>query len=53
MLSNESLASEILSHGAYVCLRAAEGAESPPPAAALAALTERLGLRNECDPAHV
>jgi len=50
MLSNESLASEILSHGAYVCLRAAEGAGSPPPPAALATLMERLGLRNEFDP---
>ena len=50
MLSNESLASEILSHGAYVCLRMVESAGSPPPAAALVALTERLGLRNEFDP---
>ena len=50
MLSNESLASEILGHGAYVCLRRIEGAAPPPSAAPLAALTERLGLRNEFDP---
>ena len=50
MLSNESLASEILSHGAYVCLResTAPGRRRRPPP--LVALTERLGLRNEFDP---
>jgi len=50
MLSNESLASEILGHGAYVCLRRIEGAAPPPSVAPLASLTERLRLRNEFDP---
>ena len=50
MLSNESLASEILGHGAYICLRAVDGAGPLPAAGPLAALTERLGLGNEFDP---
>src|SRR5262244_2369505 len=50
MLSNESLASEVLSHGAYVCLRRVTGAGPTPDVASLAVLTERLGLRNEFDP---
>jgi hypothetical protein len=52
MLSNESLASEILGHGAYVCLRRVEGAAAPPATAPLRSLTERLGLRNEFEPDH-
>ena len=50
MLSNESLATEVLGHGAYVCLRALDRAGARSSAAPLAALTERLGLRNEFDP---
>jgi hypothetical protein len=50
MLSNESLASEVLGHGAYVCLRKVTGGGLAPDVAPLAALTERLGLRNEFDP---
>jgi hypothetical protein len=49
MLTNESLASEILGHGAYICLRKVAGA-GPAPVAPLTALTEHLGLRNEFDP---
>ena len=49
MLSNESLASEILSHGAYVCLRRVDDGAQPSAAASLTTLTERLGLRNEFD----
>ena len=50
MLSNESLANEVLGHGAYVCLGKIAGAGSVPDVAPLATLTERLGLRNEFDP---
>src|SRR5258705_12037946 len=51
MLDNSVLAGEVLRHGAYVCLRLADGADAravagaaiPPPA-------EKLGLQNEFAP---
>ena len=51
MVGDEYLATEILRHGAYVCLRA----KGPNDAAAMARapmqqLAESLGLRNEYDP---
>jgi hypothetical protein len=51
MVSDESLASEILGHGAYLCLRAAEGGDlRKAEAAPIGALAERLGLCNEFEP---
>ena len=51
MSANDVLAREILGHGAYICLRRAPGGDEPALAAApVAALAERLGLRNEFAP---
>jgi hypothetical protein len=52
MLDNSVLPREILRHGAYVCLRLADGADARAVAgAAIPALAEKLGLVNEFDPA--
>ncbi len=51
MVSDEFLASQILGHGAYLCLRAPEGSDLGRAAAApVGALAERLGLSNEFEP---
>src|SRR5262249_44575009 len=51
MLDNSVLPREILRHGAYVCVRLAEGADRHAVgAAAIPALAEKLGLVNEFDP---
>src|SRR5262249_56953457 len=51
MLDNSVLPREILRHGAYVCLRLADGADRRAvAAAAIHALAEKLGLVNEFDP---
>src|SRR5262249_57791900 len=51
MLDNSVLPREILRHGAYVCLRLADGADRRAVAgAAIPALAEKLGLVNEFDP---
>jgi hypothetical protein len=52
MLDNSVLAGEILRHGAYVCLRLADGAVDRGIAGVpIPALAEKLGLANEFDPA--
>src|SRR6266850_2284921 len=52
MLDNSVLAGEVLRHGAYVCLRLADGADARAVAgAAIPALAEKLGLQNEFAPA--
>jgi hypothetical protein len=52
MLDNSVLAGEILRHGAYVCVRIAEGADARAVAGvAIPALAEKLGLVNEFEPA--
>ena len=52
MLDNSVLAGEILRHGAYVCVRLADGADPRGVAgAAIPALAEKLGLVNEFEPA--
>lgn len=48
-VANSVPSSEILRHGAYVCLRVLEDARSAVAAAAVPSLAERLGLRNEFD----
>src|SRR5262250_3169425 len=51
MLDNSVLPREILRHGAYVCLRLADGDDRRAvAAAAIHALAEKLGLVNEFDP---
>jgi len=50
MVSDEFLASEILGHGAYLCLRRSDGDLRKAEAAPIEALAEKLGLRNEFDP---
>jgi hypothetical protein len=51
MVSDEFLAREILGHGAYLCLRRSDGGDLQSAGARrIAALAERLGLRNEFDP---
>jgi hypothetical protein len=48
MLDNSVLAGEIIRHGAYVCLRPTDGADTRALAAvAIPALAEKLGLENE------
>ena len=47
MRANDVRPAEILRHGAYVCLRVPDGARRAAAAAAVPALAERLGLRNE------
>ena len=49
-ISNDVLATEVLRHGAYLCLRVPAEARRPLAAVAVPALAERLGLRNEFDP---
>jgi hypothetical protein len=52
MLDNSVLAGEILRHGAYVCLRLSDGADTRALAdVAIPALAEKLGLANEFAPA--
>jgi hypothetical protein len=52
MGGDDVLASEILSHGAYVCLRFAQGLDRRAvTAAAIPALAEKLELANEFEPA--
>ena len=51
MLDNAVLAGEILRHGAYVCLRFADGADPRVVAAvAIPALAAKLGFENEFAP---
>src|ERR1700730_6217638 len=51
MVSDEFLASEILGHGAYLCLRRSDGGDlRKVEAAPVDALAQRLSLRNEFDP---
>ena len=51
MVSEQFLAREILGHGAYLCLRPTDGRDVRSAGAPhIAALAERLGLRNEFDP---
>src|SRR4030095_14260608 len=51
MLDNSVLPREILRHGAYVCLRLADGADPRAVSgAAIEALAEKLGLVNEFNP---
>ncbi len=47
MSGDEFLGTEILGHGAYVCLRATGAGDVRRAGAGLPALAERLGLRNE------
>jgi len=49
-VANDVRSSEILRHGAYVCLRVPDGARRAVAGAAVPALAERLGLRNEFGP---
>jgi hypothetical protein len=49
-VANDVRSSEILRHGAYVCFRVPEGERRAVAGAAVPALAERLGLRNEFDP---
>ena len=49
MRANDVRPAEILRHGAYLCLRVPDGACRAVAAAAVPALAERLGLRNEFD----
>jgi hypothetical protein len=52
MLDNSVLPREVLRHGAYACLRLADGADPRAVAAvAIPALAEKLGLVNEFEPA--
>ena len=50
MVGNEFLAREIVSHGAYLCLRRAGAGPSSDATRALDMLALKLGLRNEFDP---
>jgi hypothetical protein len=51
MVSEEFLAREIVGHGAYLCGRRADGSDVRSAGAGrIAALAERLGLRNEFEP---
>jgi hypothetical protein len=48
--TDESGAQEILGYGAYLCLRRTDGGDAAMAGAArLAALADRLGLKNEFD----
>src|SRR5262249_49442987 len=52
MLDNSILPREVLRHGAYVCVRLADGVDSRAAAGlAIPALAEKLGLVNEFEPA--
>ena len=51
MANSAFMVSEIVGHGAYVCLRRASGADVEAAARApIETLAARLGLRNEFDP---
>src|SRR5690242_7549822 len=49
-LSNDVLSTEVLRHGAYLCLSAPREARARLASAPIAALAARLGLRNEFEP---
>ena len=48
--ANDVLSTEVLRHGAYICLSGSADARRHLAAAAVPALATRLGLRNEFDP---
>src|SRR5438094_925966 len=50
MRANDVRSTEILRHGAYVCVKVPERARRTVASAAVPALAERLGLRNEFEP---
>lgn len=50
MRANDVRSAEAMRHGAYVCLRVPSGARRAVVGAAVSALVERLGLRNEFEP---
>ena len=50
MRANDFRSAEILRHGAYVCVKVPERARRTVASAAVPALAERLGLRNEFEP---
>jgi hypothetical protein len=50
MTSDELIPTEVLGHGAYLCVRRSGGGEVRSAGAPLAALARRLGLENEFDP---
>jgi hypothetical protein len=50
MRANDVRSNDVLRHGAYLCLRVPDGARAAVTRAAVPALVERLGLRNEFDP---
>ena len=49
-ITNDVLSTEVLRHGAYLCLSVPPEARRPLAAAPIPALAERLGLRNEFTP---
>jgi hypothetical protein len=51
MRANDLRSAEALRHGAYLCLRVADGARAHARAADIPGLVERLGLHNEFAPA--
>ena len=50
MRAHDVRSNEPLRHGAYLCLRVPDGVRAAVARAAVPALVERLGLRNEFDP---
>src|SRR2546429_4142335 len=50
MRANDVRSTEIIRHGAYVCLRVAPGARPVAAGMAVTELADRLGLRNEFEP---
>src|SRR5256885_8786064 len=48
--ANDVLSTEVLRHGAYICLSGSADARRHLAAPAVPALATRLGLRNEFDP---
>src|SRR3954471_2176855 len=49
-ITNDMLSTEVLRHGAYLCLSAPAEARRQLAGVAVPALAERLGLRNEFEP---
>ena len=49
-MSNDVLSTEVLRHGAYLCLSVPAEARRPLAGVAIPALADRLGLRNEFEP---
>src|SRR5690349_17793522 len=49
-ITNDVLSTEVLRHGAYLCLTVPPDARRSAAAAPIGALAERLGLRNEFTP---